>query len=44
MPEDMRTAPEIVVPEEFVAMGDFSPARPPKVNDLCTRIWTDVLK
>lgn len=44
MPEDMRTAPEIVVPEEFVAMGDFSPACPPEVNDLYTRIWTDVLK
>ena len=44
MPEDMKTAPEIVIPEEFVAAGEFSVACPPEVNDIYTRIWTDVLK
>ncbi|MCF1710314.1 extracellular solute-binding protein [Tabrizicola sp. J26] len=44
MPEDMRNAPEINIPPEFVDKGEFSPACPPEVNDLYTRIWTDVLK
>ena len=44
MPEDMKTDPEIAVPEEFLAAGEFSVACPPEVNDLYTRIWTDVLK
>lgn len=44
MPEDMKTAPEIVIPAEFVAMGEFAPACSPEVNDLYTKIWTDVLK
>ena len=44
MPEDMRNAPEIDVPEEFLAKGVFSPACPKEVNDLYTKIWTEVLK
>ena len=44
LPEDMRTAPEIMVPEEHLAHGRFSPACPQAVNDLYTRIWTEVLK
>ncbi|WP_421592386.1 extracellular solute-binding protein [Shinella sp. M27] len=44
MPEDMRNAPEIDVPEEFLAKGVFSPACPQEVNDLYTKIWTEVLK
>ncbi len=44
MPEDMRNAPEIDVPEEFLTKGVFSPACPQEVNDLYTKIWTEVLK
>ena len=44
MPEDMRTAPEIVIPAEFIDKGEFSLACSPEINDLYTRIWTDVLK
>ena len=44
MPEDMRAAPEIVVPEEHLVHGRFSPACPQAVNDLYTKIWTEVLK
>ena len=44
MPEDMKTAPEIVVPAEFWRRGHFLGRLPAEVNDLYTRIWTDVLK
>jgi spermidine/putrescine transport system substrate-binding protein len=44
MPEDMKTAPEINIPAEFVPMGTFSVACPAEANDLYTRIWTDVLQ
>lgn len=44
MPKDMQTAPEINIPAEFVPMGTFSKACSTEVNDLYTRIWTDVLK
>jgi spermidine/putrescine transport system substrate-binding protein len=44
MPEDMKTAPEVVIPKEFESKGHFALACPPEVNDLYTRIWTEVLK
>ena len=44
MPEDMKTAPEIVIPEEFKAAGHFNLACPPEVQKLYTRIWTDLQK
>lgn len=44
MPEEMRNAPEIVVPPAFLEKGQFSPACPQAVNDLYTKIWTEVLK
>ncbi len=44
MPEDMKTAPEIVVPAEFVDKGVFSLTCPPEVQELYTRIWTDLQK
>jgi spermidine/putrescine transport system substrate-binding protein len=44
MPEDMRDAPEIVIPAEFAEKGEFTPPCSPAVNELYTRIWTDVLK
>lgn len=44
MPEDMKTAPEIVIPKEFEAVGSFSLACPPEVQDLYTAIWTELTK
>lgn len=44
MPEDMKTAPEIIVPEELRAAGKFGLACPPEVNDLYTKLWTELQK
>ena len=44
MPEDMKTAPELVVPAEFEKAGEFLTPCPPEVNDLYTKIWTSVTK
>lgn len=44
MPEDMKTAPEINVPAEFVAAGKFSLTCPAEVNDIYTKIWTELMK
>lgn len=44
MPEDIGDAPEIVIPAEFAGMGEFTPPCSPEINDLYTRIWTDLLK
>jgi spermidine/putrescine transport system substrate-binding protein len=44
MPEDMKTAPEIVVPAEFVSAGKFLPTCPQSATDLYTAIWTELVK
>ena len=44
MPEDMKTAPEVVIPENLKAAGAFNLACAPDVQQLYTRIWTDLLK
>jgi spermidine/putrescine transport system substrate-binding protein len=44
MPEDMKTAPEVVVPDEHADAGRISITCPPEVNDLYTAIWTDLQK
>jgi spermidine/putrescine transport system substrate-binding protein len=44
MPEDMKTAPEIVIPDELKAAGKFNATCPPDVQALYTRIWTDLQK
>lgn len=44
MPEDMKTAPEIVIPEDLKAMGKFTETCAPDVQQLYTRIWTDLQK
>jgi len=44
MPDDMKTAPEIVVPPELVSKGKFSLACPAEVDAMYTKIWTDLQK
>jgi spermidine/putrescine transport system substrate-binding protein len=44
MPEDMKTANEIVIPAELESKGRFTLACPPEVTELYTRIWTDLQK
>lgn len=44
MPEDMKTAPEIVVPEEFRDKGRFLPTCSPKAQEYYTAIWTELQK
>jgi spermidine/putrescine transport system substrate-binding protein len=44
MPEDMKTAPEVVVPAEHAAAGRFSVTCPPEVTELYTAIWTELQK
>lgn len=44
MPEEMKTAPEIVIPDELKAAGQFNQTCPPEAQQLYTRIWTDLQK
>jgi spermidine/putrescine transport system substrate-binding protein len=44
MPEDMKTAPEIVIPAAADGKGKFSLACPPEVQEMYSRIWTEVTK
>ena len=44
MPEDMKTAPEVVVPEEFKAAGVFIPTCSAKSQEYMTAIWTELQK
>jgi len=44
MPEDMKTAPEVVIPDEFKAAGVFLPTCSPKAQEYLTAIWTELQK
>lgn len=44
MPEDMRTAPEVVIPEALKAAGHFLPGCTGKALDYQTAIWTELQK
>lgn len=44
MPEDMKTAPEVVIPEEFKAAGVFLPTCTGKSLEYITAIWTELQK
>jgi spermidine/putrescine transport system substrate-binding protein len=44
MPDELKNAPEIVVPAEFVDKGSFQLSCPPEVNDIYTAIWTELQK
>ncbi|MCB1407554.1 MAG: extracellular solute-binding protein [Rhodobacteraceae bacterium] len=40
----MGEAPEIVIPDEFIAAGRFSSACPQEIQDIRTQIWTGLLQ
>jgi spermidine/putrescine transport system substrate-binding protein len=44
MDKNMQGAPELNAPAELAAKGEFLTPCEPAVNDLYTKIWTDVLK
>jgi len=44
MPDDMKNAPEVVVPEEVMKTAEYSRACPPEVQELYTKIWTELQK
>lgn len=44
MDEEMRGAPEIIVPEELADAGRFAVTCPAEVNDVYTQIWTELLQ
>ena len=44
MPEDMKTAPEIVTPAQFADKGRFLPPCPPATQQMYTKIWTELMK
>ncbi len=44
MPEDMKTAPEVVVSAEFAAAGVFAPTCTGKAQEYMTAIWTELQK
>ena len=44
MPDDMKTAPEIVIPADFADKGAFIPNCGPKAQEYITAIWTELQK
>ena len=44
MPEDMKTAPEVVIPEEHRAAGKFIPTCSAAAQEYMTAIWTELQK
>lgn len=44
LPADMKTAPELVVPKSAEAAGEFLLTCPTEVNEIYTKIWTEISK
>ena len=44
MPDDMKTAPEVIIPAEFADKGIFLPTCTGKAQDYVTAIWTELQK
>jgi len=44
MDPEMASAPEIAIPEEFIAAGHVSTACPQEIQDIRTQIWTELLQ
>jgi spermidine/putrescine transport system substrate-binding protein len=44
MPDDMKDAPEIIIPAELAAAGTFTLPCSPESKEMYTAIWTELLK
>jgi spermidine/putrescine transport system substrate-binding protein len=44
MPADMATAPEVNIPEDILARGELLLPCPPEVQEIYTKIWTELQK
>jgi spermidine/putrescine transport system substrate-binding protein len=44
MRDDIKDAPELNIPAEFIAAGGWQDVCPSEVDEIYTRIWTDLLK
>ena len=44
MPDDMKAAPEVIIPEEFKSAGHFLPTCSEKSREYMTAIWTELQK
>ena len=44
MPADMTSAPEVIIPEEYMKSTEISQVCSPKATELYTKIWTEVMK
>lgn len=44
LPAEMQTAPELAVPAEFASAGEFLVGCKPEVQELYTKIWTELQK
>ena len=44
LPDEMKTAPELVVPAEYEKAGEFLQSCAPETQQLYTRIWTELQK
>jgi spermidine/putrescine transport system substrate-binding protein len=44
MPADMKDAPELNIPKDMEGHYEFSTACSPEVNDIYTKIWTELMK
>lgn len=44
MPDDMKDAPEIIIPDEHISAGKFLQTCSPEATELYTAIWTELQK
>ncbi|AZO51610.1 MAG: extracellular solute-binding protein [Mesorhizobium sp.] len=44
MRDDIKAAPELNIPAEYIAAGGWQEVCPAEVDELYTRIWTDLMK